>query len=72
MGPSVVVAGVATGGVAAHLHLLVKRPGQLVVQRRAPLRLAVLPLATAGCCREPLQDLLQHPASADTSTGALV
>lgn len=71
MGPSIVVAGITAGGVTADLHLIVKRPGQLVIEHRAPLQIwwlhsTVLLLAPTGCRREPLQDLLKHPASAAT------
>lgn len=76
MGPGVVVTGVATSGVAAHLHLLVEHPGQMFAELLAPLSvgrlcLALLLLLLLGSAaatapsRALTQDLLQHP----TSTG---
>lgn len=72
VGPGVVVARVAAGGVAAHLHLLAERPGQMVAELLARLHvgylglgLALLLLPGAPARRGALtQDLLQHPASA--------
>lgn len=69
MGPGVVVAGISTGGVAAHLHLLVEGPGQMVAELLAPLAISWLGFAlllppAAALGGALLQDLLQHPASA--------
>lgn len=69
MGPGVVVAGIATGGVTAHLHLLVERPGQMVAELLAPLCIrwlcfALLRPPAAAVGGALMQDLLQHPASA--------
>lgn len=69
MGPGVVVAWVAAGGVAAHLHLLAERPGQMVAELLAGLHVGRLGLAlllpgVPAHCGALTQDLLQHPASA--------
>ncbi|TNN36311.1 hypothetical protein EYF80_053532 [Liparis tanakae] len=70
--PGVVVAGVAAGGVRAHLHLLVERPGQVLAGPRARGRGGLLVLTARG--GGLTQDLLQHPAKllpVDPRLGAL-
>lgn len=76
VGPGVVVAGVTSGSVRAHSHLLVECSGQMFSELLTPayisllcftlLLMLLLLLLPAACSRGLPEDLLQHPAPAGT------